>query len=158
MEHSEKNSSLRNPDNLPHRITRAFIDMGKEHRALMEKRLGCTGMCRGQHQTLMGIGRNPGLSQKELAKEQNVSTAAIAVALKKLEKGGYIERTADEKDSRCNSISITEKGKDVMETSRQIFMDIEEEILSGFSEEERCALLGYICRIRNNIKNSLASK
>lgn len=158
MEHSGTCGMFQKPASLSHRISREFIEAGKEHRALLEKRLGCTGVCRGQHQTLMGIWRNPGLSQKELAEAQNVSTAAVAVALKKLEKGGYIERMADEKDSRCNSIHITEKGHDVLETSVHIFMEVEEEILAGFSEEERAVLFQYLSRLRNNIRNSLASK
>lgn len=156
MEHSKVSGAVCEADKLPHKITRVFIDAGKVHRALLEKRLECTGVCRGQHQVLMGIWRNPGHSQKELAEAQNVSTAAVAVTLKKLEKGGYIERTADEKDSRCNNIHVTEKGNNILKTSVQIFMKTEEDILAGFTEEERLILFQYLCRLRDNITNSLA--
>ena len=46
-----------------------------------------------------------------------VSGATMAVSLKKLEKGGYINRLVDQHDNRCNQICITEKGREVVEES-----------------------------------------
>lgn len=138
---------------LPHRITNALVFIGKAHRDLTEKRLNKTGVYRVQHQLLMCISANPDVSQKELAMIQNVSSAAIAVSLKKLEKGGYIERAVDKHDNRYNKIRITEKGEQVVKQSVQIFCGIEEVLVEGFTEEEQKQFLGYLCRARENLKN-----
>ena len=68
-----------------------YLRVAKHHRALMERRLSDTGVYRSQHRILMFISDNPNISQKELARMTEVSTATIAVSLKKLEKGGYIK-------------------------------------------------------------------
>ncbi len=137
---------------LNHRIMESFINMGKNHRSVLEKRLQETGVYRGQHHLLMCIARNPELSQRELAEIQNVSTAAIAVSLKKLEKGGYVERAVDEKDSRSNIIKITEKGLEVVRQSIHIFSDTDTILFTGFTEEEKFQFLDFLNRAGNNIK------
>lgn len=129
-----------------------YLRVAKHHRALMERRLSDTGVYRSQHRILMFISDNPNISQKELARMTEVSTATIAVSLKKLEKGGYIKRLVDEKDNRCNQICITEKGKAVIEESHQIFWEVDRAMFEGFSKEECRMLEGFLDRIYDNLK------
>lgn len=136
---------------LNHQIMDAFIHMGKAHRSVLEKRLQETGVYRGQHHLLMCIARNPDLSQKELAEIQRVSTAAIAVSLKKLEKGGYVERVVDVKDNRSNNIRITEKGLRVVHQSIHIFQKVEDMTFTGFSDEEKTQFLDLLRRAGDNL-------
>lgn len=81
----------------------------------------------------------------------DVTSATIAVTLKKLEKGGYISRTVDERDNRFNQITVTEKGQQVVKDSRRIFSEVENAMFSGFSEEEFTAMGGYFDRIMENL-------
>ena len=55
------------------------------HRRALEKQLQTTGIYRAQHRTLMHLAKNPGISQTELAKSLEVTTATVTVTLKKLE-------------------------------------------------------------------------
>lgn len=80
-----------------------------------------------------------------------VSTATIAVSLKKMEKGGYIKRLVDERDNRYNQICITDKGRQIVEKSHQIFREVEEAMFSGFSEEESRRLEEDLDRIYRNL-------
>lgn len=139
---------------MDHKIMDQFIHVMKLHRSTLERRLHETGVHRGQHHLLMCIARNPDLSQKELAEIQNVSTAAIAVSLKKLEKGGYVERVVDARDNRSNNIRITEKGRSVVCHSIHIFQATEQQAFAGFSEEEKQQFLSYLVRAGENIKRS----
>ncbi|MBQ7797110.1 MAG: MarR family transcriptional regulator [Lachnospiraceae bacterium] len=141
---------------LNHKIMDAFMKMGKHHRSVLEKRLQETGVYRGQHHLLMCIARNPDASQKELAKCEHVSTAAVAVALKKLEKGGYIERVVDAKDNRYNNTRITEKGLGVVSQSIRIFKQTEDETFAGFTEEEKQQFLNFLTRAGENMRNAQA--
>ena len=54
-------------------------------------------------------------SQKELADALHISPATMAVSLKSLERGGYVEKRGDPADQRCKRVAITEKGRETME-------------------------------------------
>ena len=125
--------------------------IARKHRCVLEKRLNSTGVYRSQHRVLMCIHDHPNISQKELARMNDVTSATIAVTLKKLEKGGYISRTVDERDNRFNQITVTEKGQQVVKDSRRIFSEVENAMFSGFSEEEFTAMGGYFDRIMENL-------
>ncbi len=119
------------------KILNQYMRIGKMRRMILEKHLNKTGVYRSQHQLLMHIFINPDVSQKELARIHNVSTATVAVSLKKLEKGGYIGRAGDQEDNRYNKIHITEKGLEVVEASIGLFSQVDREMFTGFSDEER---------------------
>ena len=85
---------------------------------------------------------------------EHISSATVAVSLKKLEKGGYIERAVDASDNRCNQIRMTEKGMEVVKHSIQIFRKTETDLLDGFSEKEQEEFLNYLARICQNIKKA----
>ncbi len=132
---------------------RKLIGLMNGHRKLLENSLESTGVFQGQHRLLMVISDNPNCSQKELADKMEISTATIAVSLKKLEKGGYVARATDSNDTRYNQVVITEKGKKVVEESKKIFRDIDERMFRGFTEEEINIFAEYVNRLSNNIKN-----
>lgn len=140
-------------DDRNHRIAEDFIRIGKNHRSLLEHCLNKNGLFRGQHQVLMCVWKNPGASQKELAGFHNVSTATIAVTLKKLEKGGYVRRIMDQEDNRSNKIGLTEKGTREVETSLKFFQTVEKDMLEGFSDSEKEDLYEYLERILSNLEH-----
>lgn len=133
------------------RLVRSFIAAGRLQRTVMERHLNKTGVYRSQHQILMYIAENPMASQKEIAQLYRVSTATIAVSLKKLEQGGYINRVVDRSDNRCNQIFITEKGKDVVEKSAGYFRQLEFLMFQDFTEEELECFQRSLDRIRYNL-------
>ena len=90
------------------------------HRRKIEKLLDGTGLHRAQHRMLMTLSDCPVTSQVELANILEVSAATVAVSLKKLEKGGYIQKTQQEQDSRVRFVELTEKGRSVVEESKEI--------------------------------------
>ena len=135
-----------------HKLIEKYIMANKLHKIYLERELNKSGVFRSQHQILMYIARYPNASQKEIADRQHVSTATIAVSLKKLEKGGYISRSADKQDNRFNQISITPKGQSVVEGSFKIFKKVEDSIFKGFSEEELDQFEGFLDRVRLNME------
>ena len=104
-----------------------------------------------QHRLLMELYRNPNCSQVGLAEKFDVSAAAIAVSLKKLEKGGYITRLADEADNRINQVSVTEKGKEVIHKSFLIFEETDRCFFDGFTDEEMAQFLDFMERAYKNM-------
>lgn len=128
-----------------------YMEIMRMHRSILERKFSQTGVYRSQHQLLMYIAKHPSASQKEIAGQYKISTAAVAVSLKKLEKGGYIRRAVDEKDNRYNQIDLTPKGLKIVEISQLIFGEMEEAMFQGFSGEDFDRLIGYLDRISGNL-------
>ncbi len=135
-----------------------LIRTNKRHKRALEKKLNVTKVFRSQHQLLMFIVRHPNLSQIELARMQGISTAAIAVSLKKLEQGGYVERAVDSKDNRYNQIHITEKGMEMAGYSMAVFEEMEQIMFKGFSREDFQVLGGLLDRIYDNLEGCVSEK
>lgn len=99
----------------------------------------------------MCISDHPNLSQRALARLNDVTAATMAVTLGKLEKGGYICRVVDEKDKRFRQTVITEKGEKVVCDSRRIFRYVEKTMFAGFEEQDFEILSALLDRILANL-------
>lgn len=127
--------------------------MGVTDRTLkrsISKKVEKTGVFRSQHRLLMILGKHPDCSQTELAERLEISPAAVAVSLKKLEKSGFISRQCQENDNRVNQVVITEKGWKIIDLSTQYFKEMENAFLSDFSEEELKQLQSFLERMIKN--------
>lgn len=132
-------------------ITFKMVRTNIIHRRIMENSLEKVGVFQGQHRILMKLSENEYHSQKEIAAAMKVSTATIAIALKKLEKNGYINKKMDEEDNRLNIIVITEKGRNAIEMSKQLFDNIDSTMFEGFSNEEKKNFVNMLDRIEDNL-------
>ena len=121
------------------------------HRRKIEKLLA--GLHRAQHRMLMTLSDCPVTSQVELANILEVSAATVAVSLKKLEKGGYIQKTQQEQDSRVRFVELTEKGRGVVEETKEIFHQMDAKLLEGFDKEQLEVLQSLLGQMYRNAKN-----
>ncbi len=112
-----------------------------------------TGGFRSQHRLLMFLGKHPDCSQSVIAEKLEISPAAVAVSLKKLEKAGYISRQSNVEDNRINHIVVTDKGKAAISQSIIYFQEIEEAMFEGFTMEELELLESFFRRIIENGDN-----
>lgn len=90
--------------------------------------------------------------QRVLAQALHVSPATIAVSLKSMERMGYVEKKVDEKDARRNRVIITEKGERALSQCFDLFREIDERMMDGFSDEERTLLDQLHRKILNNLE------
>ncbi|MBE7092766.1 MAG: MarR family transcriptional regulator [Clostridiales bacterium] len=125
-------------------VIHKFISADRLHRTLIEKQVAKGSLHRTQHRLLLHIYKSEEpLSQKELASFFEVSPAAIAVSVKKLEKGGYIKREALKDDMRFNKITVTDKGKEILFKTKALVDEVDTHMFKDFSEKE--LLLFYNC-------------
>lgn len=126
----------------------------KEHRRLFDAMREQTGLGRTAHRMMMILSESKdGCCQTYLAEVLGISTAAVAVTLKKMEADGYIVRTASPSDSRLNTTLLTEKGRALVAQSHEAFSKIDNALFEGFSDKEMCDFEGYIKRLYSNIQN-----
>lgn len=135
-----------------HRATMKFRMIDRMLKRYLEKRVIGTGVYRGQHQMLMHLSSAPDSSQVQLAEHMDISPAAVAVSLKKLENGGYIRRQNRQKDNRSNQIVITDKGRQAVDISIEIFRGLDNMLYQGFSEKELQQLCGFYDRMCFNLE------
>ena len=138
------------------RAIHAFITANILHRRTIEGWANDAGMHRSQHRMLMYLTKCESIpSQKDLAKHFDISPAAVAVTLKKLESDGYIERGKchERSDSRFNEIRITERGRAAAMESRKYFQHVDSEALKDFSEEELALFTSFLERMSQNMKS-----
>ena len=129
-----------------------MIFINQMHRKKMERLLEGTGLHRAQHRLLMTLSEGKFESQAELAAVLEISTATVAVSLKKLERDGYIQKTTKKDESRAKFVSLTEKGEDVVARSREIFAYMDQSVIRGFSEEELVTLRKFLKQMYDNVK------
>lgn len=124
----------------------------RDHKKVIDLYVGETNLHKSQHRMLMvlsHLGKN--VSQRDLAERLNITPAAVAVTLKKLEKSELVERTVSEEDNRFNQVVLTEKGKKIVKESYKVFRYADEKMFAGFSVEELDVFEGYLNRIKENL-------
>ena len=138
------------------RLSRAvemMIKVNKLHRAMIDMQTKEIGIHRTQHRMLIHLDKDGMLpSQRELAAKLDITPAAVTVALKKLENDGYIERTLGQ-DTRYNEIKITEKGRELLDRTHELFLRVDSAMLEGFSAEELDSYIAYLERMQKNISD-----
>lgn len=133
-----------------HRIIHLLGVTDRTLKRSIAKKVEKTGVYRSQHRLLMILGKHPDCSQTELAERLEISPAAVAVSLKKLEKSGFISRQCQKNDNRVNQVVITEKGWEIIDQSVQYFREMDKAFLKDFSLEELRQLEAFLERMIKN--------
>ncbi len=135
-------------------VIHKFISTDRLHRTLIEKQVAKGSLHRTQHRLLLHIFKSEGpLSQKELAEFFEVSPAAIAVSVKKLEKGGYITRKTLKDDMRFNEITVTDKGKEILFNTKALVDKVDTHMFRDFSENELLLFCNFLEKMQNNLND-----
>ena len=116
-----------------------------------QKKTGKTDLHFRQLPLLEYIRDNTNCTQIELAQVLKVSPSAVAISTKRLQALGLLEKQIDEDNLRCKRLRITEDGKRAISQTRETFRELDEKMLSGFTQEEVNTLCGYLDRLAINI-------
>jgi DNA-binding MarR family transcriptional regulator len=106
---------------------------------------------RGQGRVLSILKLQPEISQKELGYLLDMRNQSLGELLAKLERSGYITRTASEEDRRTANIKLTPEGlKTAGESNPQeSSVDL---LLDCLSEEEKANLGDYLQRVMSKLE------
>jgi len=140
-----------NRQEMEHLLSMKFRRADQMLRRTMERKVKSTGVYSSQHRILMHLNCKPNCSQAELAEHLEISPAAIAVSIKKLEKGGYIRRETDVSDCRAYQVIVTAKGRQVIEQSISIFQEVEAEMFAGLDEEQMEQMSFFLEQMYRNL-------
>ena len=135
------------------KATMLFNANNRRHKRVFGKFVSELGISNSQHRLLMHLYSTDCVpSQTQLARTFEVSSAAIAAALKNLEKSGYIRRCAAVEDGRYNEIALTEKGLDLVRRTHSIFTSADVAMFNSFSPEELESFITCLEKMKTALK------
>ena len=134
-------------------LVHLFLHVNRLHRTMIEAEISKLGIHCSQHHMLVLISHNKSICQKEIAQKLEISSAAVAVTLNKLEAAGLIVRNQSFDDARMNHITITDKGSEILKTTREKFGAIDEKFFEGITDEEMDTLSNILCRMTDNLRS-----
>jgi DNA-binding MarR family transcriptional regulator len=92
------------------------------------------------------LGSRQGAIQQELGSAMGVDPSTMVSLIDQLETAGLAKRRPRLTDRRAREVVITPKGRRLLERSRRMASQVEDEVLSGLSAAERRQLLSLLRR------------
>jgi DNA-binding MarR family transcriptional regulator len=119
--------------------------------AIFQKRVAKVGLTPDQYTALRWLNELPegAISQLTLKKLMFTDPNNIAGLMGRMEKLDLVERKTDVSDRRRKLVYCTSKGTALFNEAKLIATQLEEEVLSVLSEEERVDFLGLLGEINH---------
>lgn len=138
-------------DKIFRRLNDSMTKINLFKRWSLQNAIGGMGIHPKHMPVLNYIRHNPGCTQVEISYDMGLTPAAITLATQKLQKEGFIKKTADPENLRCNVLDLTERGFDLWNKTHDIFYSLDKKEFNGFSPEELSQLQSYFNRIMYNL-------
>ncbi|MFT4008001.1 MAG: MarR family transcriptional regulator [Lacrimispora sp.] len=91
------------------------------------------------------------ISRRYLSEAMQISGPSVTSLLNSLEKNGFIVRRSGNEDGRTILIELSQKATGLLNEMSGILTAITEELLAGFSEEEKMVYLMFLKRTYDNL-------
>ena len=101
---------------------------------------------------LFTLHRRKSISQKELARELNMTAPSITSAIQKMEREKYITREPDKSDQRVMRLALAERGKACIQLVKDVGERMDEIILGGMSLEEKLLFRRLMLQVKDNLE------
>ena len=137
------------------RIMKQLFRIDRYHKALIDTQVSRLGIHRSQLQMLMHLHfckESP--TQERIAKTLEISPAAVAATLKKMEAAGLVERIVRKENGREKEVRLTPEGEEIVGISFELFDTVDNVVVEGFSDRELDSLEKYLDRVSENLKNA----
>ncbi len=141
-----------NFDELP-----GFI-IAKIHHSMINfhnKSLESYNLTSSQMKVMAYLWRNEGkiINQKEIHEFLDIKPSSLSKLINILVQKGFINKSDNLQDTRYKLITLTDKGKNLKNVSRQAMLDIEKKMLDGFSDDDVNNLKKLLNKLKNNVDN-----
>ena len=96
--------------------------------------------------------RHPGATQSDLVAHSGRDKAQVARQIRALRERGLLDVQADQLDRRSSRLSLSAEGKAVHAALHRNDGRLKDLALSGFTDEEKGALVALLARVRVNLQ------
>ncbi|WP_407414302.1 MarR family winged helix-turn-helix transcriptional regulator [Methanobrevibacter sp.] len=121
-------------------VGRLISMIAKSQQIYLNHNLKEFGINSSQLHLLFEISNQSNINQEKIAKRCNINKGAVARSIKKLEDNELIVREIDEANRRQNKISLTPKGKSILDDSIKILNKWESEVFKDYTKEHKLLL------------------
>ena len=108
--------------------------------------LGAVGLTPALFALLNVIGAREGAIQQELGSALGIDRSTMVSLIDQLESAGLAKRRPSATDRRAREIATTPKGRRLLQRSRQMILETEDDVLAGLTADERDELLSLLRR------------
>ncbi|MCR2044356.1 MarR family winged helix-turn-helix transcriptional regulator [Anaerosalibacter massiliensis] len=115
------------------------------------ERLSKLGITRVQWIALFYLGKEEGISQKELGELMDIKDSTVARLIDRMEKEEYVYRKKDSLDRRITNIYLTEKGKEYRKELLPEGEEMARIFANGISDEEMDIFINVVNKMLSNI-------
>ena len=95
---------------------------------------------------------NAKITMKELAAKINRDKSTTTVLVRKLEKAGLVKVQTDSTDKRSKLLSLTQKGNEYNQMTKQLSQQLLATFYKGFTQEEKDLFSEFLERIKGNFE------
>jgi DNA-binding MarR family transcriptional regulator len=123
-----------------------FFRLWRASHTRVAEELATIGLTPALFAVLNFLRTREGAIQQEIGSAMEIDPSTMVSLVDQLEGAGLARRRPRPTDRRAREVAITAKGKRMLERSRRIAMDVEDEVLQGLSAAERARLLALMRR------------
>ncbi len=116
----------------------------------IERRMEPQGLTNAQWMPLFKLYKGDASTVAELARSCEMDAGAMTRLLDRLEAKGLCRRTRSPDDRRVVNLELTPEGKEAASAIPELLSTLQNQCLSGFSEEEWKTLKGLLARVLAN--------
>jgi len=134
-------------------IQALLLKISHLHLSKMHQQLLDTGIHPRQMPMISLLGRNPGMSQREIADKLHIKPPTVTVSIRRMEKTGFITKKADDEDQRVIRIYLSDKGKELELKLMELLKKNKGCLFQGFSEAECYLMKNFLQQMVANLES-----
>ncbi len=96
--------------------------------------------------------------QRDMENQFGITRSTASKVVNRMVQKGLIERQSVPEDARLKKLVLTERSREIHQRMTAEFLDMENTLREGFTEEEIERLRGYLHRMQNNIDKKEESR
>lgn len=102
--------------------------------------------------TIEAVGLYGTKTMSEISTALEITMGTLTIAVDRLIKKGYLERSRSESDRRIVNINLTRRGKLAYRIHEKFHLDMVKAILIDYTPEEEEILLNALCKLNTHLK------
>lgn len=130
----------------------ALNELARRMRRVYNRTFLEAGVSAQQAAALIFLDRFGPQTQIELGDRMELSKAAIAALLSRMEAAGLVDRTRDLTDARARIVTITPKAQDALQRIEHLTADLGRRLREGLSSEQRRQVATALNQMSNNLR------
>jgi DNA-binding MarR family transcriptional regulator len=123
----------------------------------MRMKLEGIGLHHAQGMILFHLWHKDGTAQNVLAQALHITPPTATNTLQRMERDGWIERRRDAADQRVVRVYLTEKARALRAEARTTFRELDRELASMLTDNERDILMTSLLKVHRHLSRSVES-